>query len=141
MQIKRLAPNAVIPSFQTSGSSGADVYSVQDVDIQPGKAKMVGLGFAVAVPKGFELQVRPRSGLAMKHLVTVLNTPGTIDSDYRGEVKVILINHGDTVFRVCVGDRIAQVVLAKVYKDDFTEVYELDATPRGAGGFGSTGKA
>ena len=140
MQIKRLVPNAVIPSFQTPGAAGADVYAVEDVDIQPGKTQTVGLGFAVAVPKGFELQVRPRSGLAFKHSVTVLNTPGTIDSDYRGEVRVILINHGDKVFRVCTGDRIAQVVLAKVYQDDFTEVYELDTTLRGTGGFGSTGK-
>ncbi len=140
MQIKRLVPNAVIPSFQTSGASGADVYSVQDVDIQPGEIQLVSLGFAVAVPKGFELQVRPRSGLALKHSVTVLNTPGTIDSDYRGEVRVILINHGSEVFRVRAGDRIAQVVLAKVYQEDFIEVYELDATLRGTGGFGSTGE-
>lgn len=138
--LKRLHPEAIVPVYQTPGAAGADVHSVEDVDIPSGQTRMVRAGFAVEIPEGYEIQVRPRSGLAVKHSVTVLNTPGTIDSDYRGELKVILINHGTQPFHVVKGDRIAQLVIAQVYQADFDEVAELNETSRGAGGFGSTGR-
>jgi dUTP pyrophosphatase len=116
-----------------------DVVAAEDVDLAPGARHAVATGLALAIPHGFEVQVRPRSGLALKHGVTVPNTPGTIDSDYRGELKVILINHGTDVFAVRRGDRVAQLVLAPVTIGTWLEVDELDATARGEGGFGSTG--
>jgi dUTP pyrophosphatase len=116
-----------------------DVVSAEDVTIQPGARHPVATGLALAIPPGFEIQVRPRSGLAFKHGITVPNTPGTIDSDYRGELKVLLINHGAEAFAIRRGDRVAQLVLAPVVQAAWAEVDELDATERGEGGFGSTG--
>jgi dUTP pyrophosphatase len=118
-----------------------DVVSAEDVTIQPGARHPVATGLALAIPPGFEIQVRPRSGLAFKHGITVPNTPGTIDSDYRGELKVLLINHGAEAFAIRRGDRVAQLVLAPVVQAAWAEVDELDATARGEGGFGSTGGA
>ncbi len=140
VKIQKLHPDAVIPEYQTLGSAGADLVSVQDVDIQPGKVRAINVGFSVAFPPGYEIQIRPRSGLAAHYAVTVVNTPGTVDSDYRGPMKVLLINHGDKVFRVNKGDRIAQMVLNEVCRAHFEELEMLDETERGTGGFGSTGR-
>jgi dUTP pyrophosphatase len=139
--IRRLDGNSdlPLPGYATVGAAGMDVVAAEHVAIAPGARHAVATGLALAIPAGFEIQVRPRSGLALKHGVTVPNTPGTIDSDYRGELKVILINHGATPFVVQRGDRIAQLVLAPVVQAEWVEVDELDTTARGAGGFGSTG--
>ena len=143
VQIKRLAHGAglSLPTARTAGSAGIDLCAAVDapLTIPPGGRALVPTGFAIALPPGFEGQVRPRSGLAVKHGVTVLNAPGTIDADYRGEVKVALINHGDAPFAVTRGMRIAQLVVAPVTAVALVEVAELDATERGDGGFGSTG--
>ena len=141
VQVKRLAHGAglPLPAYATSGAAGMDVVSAEDVTIAPGARHAVATGFALAIPQGYEIQVRPRSGLALKHGITVPNTPGTIDSDYRGELKVILINLGDEPFAIARGDRVAQLVLAPVVQAAWDEVAELDATERGEGGFGSTG--
>jgi dUTP pyrophosphatase len=128
-----------LPAYATAGAAGMDVLSAEDVTLDPGSSRAVATGFAVAIPPGYEIQVRPRSGLALKHGISVPNTPGTIDSDYRGELKVILINHGPEAFAIARGDRIAQLVLAPVTLAAWDEVAELDETARGAGGFGSTG--
>lgn len=128
-----------LPTYATDGAAGMDVVSAEDVDLAPGARHAVATGLAVAIPHGFEIQVRPRSGLALKHGVTVPNTPGTIDSDYRGELKVIMINLGTEAFSIRRGDRVAQLVLAPVTRGSWLEVEELDDTARGAGGFGSTG--
>lgn len=127
------------PAYASAGAAGMDVVSAEDVTLAPGARHAVATGFAMAIPEGYEVQVRPRSGLALKHGVTCLNTPGTIDSDYRGEVKVILANLGDQPFVIARGDRIAQLVPAPVQRARFAEVGSLDETVRGAGGFGSTG--
>lgn len=129
-----------LPSYATDGAAGMDVVAAEDVTLVPGARHAVATGFAMAIPPGFEVQVRPRSGLALKHGITCLNTPGTIDEDYRGEVKVILANLGDEPFAVKRGERIAQLVPAPVQKAEFVEVEELSSTDRGAGGFGSTGR-
>jgi dUTP pyrophosphatase len=141
VQVKRLSHGAglPLPAYATSGAAGMDVVSAEDVTIVPGARHAVATGLALAIPEGYEIQVRPRSGLALKHGITVPNTPGTIDSDYRGELKVILINHGTDPFVIARGDRVAQLVLAPVVQAAWEEVAELDATERGAGGFGSTG--
>ncbi|GGC08599.1 deoxyuridine 5'-triphosphate nucleotidohydrolase [Novosphingobium endophyticum] len=128
-----------LPAYATEGAAGMDVVSAEDVTIAPGARHAVATGLAVAIPHGFEIQVRPRSGLALKHGITVANAPGTIDSDYRGEVKVILINHGAEAFAILRGDRVAQLVLAPVTRASWLKVEELDETVRGEGGFGSTG--
>lgn len=128
-----------LPAYATDGAAGMDVVAAEDVTLPPGERHAVATGLAMAVPDGFELQVRPRSGLALKHGISLPNTPGTIDSDYRGELKVILINLGDQPFEVRRGDRIAQLVLAPVVRASWLEVDELDDTARGEGGFGSTG--
>ena len=128
-----------LPAYATGGAAGMDVLSAEQVTIQPGKRHAVATGLALAIPEGYEIQVRPRSGLALKHGITVPNTPGTIDSDYRGELKVILINHGEDAFAISRGDRIAQLVLAPVSVAEWDEVDGLDDTERGSGGFGSTG--
>ena len=145
LRVQRL-PHGVglsLPAYQTKGSAGMDLAAAVAEDdpvvIAPGARALVPTGLAFAVPSGFEMQIRPRSGLAVKHGVTVLNTPGTIDSDYRGEVQVALINHGDVPFTVTRGERIAQAVVAAVVQANICEVDTLDATDRGAGGFGSTG--
>lgn len=141
VRLKRLphGEGLALPAYATSGAAGMDVLAAEDCVIAPGQRHAVATGLAVAIPQGYEIQVRPRSGLALKHGITVPNTPGTIDSDYRGELKVILINHGASDFTIQRGDRIAQLVLAPVTQAAWEEVDELDATTRGAGGFGSTG--
>ena len=133
------APGVAMPAMATSGSAGYDLCASRHMVIQPHKFAMVPTGLRIAMPHGLEAQVRPRSGLAAKHGVTVLNSPGTIDSDYRGEICVILINHGDTEFVIEPGMRIAQMVFAKVTEVDFRVCSELRSSDRGEGGFGSTG--
>ena len=128
------------PAYATDGAAGMDVVAAEKLTLAPGARAAVATGFAIAIPVGYEVQVRPRSGLALKHGVTCLNTPGTIDSDYRGEVKVILANLGNEPFAIARGDRIAQLVPAAVQRATLSEVQELDDTARGAGGFGSTGR-
>lgn len=139
--VKRLPHGAGLdlPAYATDGAAGMDVLSAEDVTIPPAGRHAVATGLAVAIPPGFEIQVRPRSGLALKHGITVPNTPGTIDSDYRGELKVILINLSSEDFAIRRGDRIAQLVLAPVTRAAWLAVDELDQTARGEGGFGSTG--
>lgn len=141
VRIKRLphGEGLALPAYATPGSAGMDVLAAEDVTLAPGGRHAVASGFSVAIPEGYEIQVRPRSGLALKHGISVPNTPGTIDSDYRGELKVILINHGRDPFVIARGDRVAQLVLAPVTRALWDEVAELDDTVRGAGGFGSTG--
>jgi dUTP pyrophosphatase len=129
-----------LPARATEHAAGLDVVAAEDVTLSPGQRHAVATGFAIAIPEGYEVQVRPRSGLAMKHGITCLNTPGTIDSDYRGEVKVILANLGSEPFEVRRGERIAQLVPAPVLASSFREVETLSETSRGAGGFGSTGR-
>ncbi len=139
--IKRLSENIPLPKYETSGSSGLDLAANIDraIEIKPGKSEIISTGLMVAIPKNFEIQIRPRSGLAAKDQITVLNTPGTIDADYRGELKVILINLSDKTFIVKKGLRIAQMVLCPIIKAKLKEVNTLDDTERGSGGFGSTG--
>jgi dUTP pyrophosphatase len=129
-----------LPSYASDGAAGLDVVAAEDLKLAPGARHAVATGFAIAIPPGYEVQVRPRSGLALKHGITCLNAPGTIDCDYRGEVKVILANLGAEPFEVKRGERIAQLVLAPVLRVEFAEVDALDETHRGAGGFGSTGR-
>ena len=140
--IRRLPHGAglPLPAYATAGAAGMDVVAAEDVTLAPGARHAVATGFAMAIPDGYEVQVRPRSGLALKHGITCLNTPGTIDSDYRGEVKVILANLGTAPFAVVRGERIAQLVPAPVLRATLAEVDSLDDTVRGAGGFGSTGR-
>ena len=140
--IKRLSKEVILPKYETDGSSGLDLAAFinKDIEIKPGKSEIIPTGLAVAIPKNFEIQIRPRSGLAAKYQITVLNTPGTIDADYRGEIKIILINLSDKSFVVENGARIAQMVLCPVVKAQLKEVENLDDTKRGSGGFGSTGK-
>ena len=139
--IKRLSREVSLPRYETDGSSGLDLAAFIDknIEINPGTSKIIPTGLAVAIPKNFEIQIRPRSGLAAKNKITVLNTPGTIDADYRGELKVILINLGDKSFVVEKGLRIAQMVLCPIVKAKLIEVDALEDTNRGSGGFGSTG--
>jgi len=141
IRVKRLphGEGLALPAYATLGAAGMDVVSAEELDLLPGQRHAVATGLAIAVPDGYEVQVRPRSGLALKYGITVPNTPGTIDSDYRGELKVILINHGSDVFPIRRGDRVAQLVIAPVQRAGFIEVDDLDETTRGAGGFGSTG--
>ena len=140
--LKRL-PNGEglpLPSYASAGAAGLDIVAAESLVLEPGARHAVATGFAIAIPEGYEVQVRPRSGLALNHGITCLNTPGTIDSDYRGEVKVILANLGSEPFAVVRGERIAQLVPAAVQRARFAEVTTLDETARGEGGFGSTGR-
>ncbi|BAI98346.1 deoxyuridine 5'-triphosphate nucleotidohydrolase [Sphingobium sp. TA15] len=141
IRLKRLPHGRGLPApaYATAHAAGMDVVSAEDVILAPGGRHAVATGFAMAIPEGYEVQVRPRSGLALKHGISLPNTPGTIDADYRGELKVILINLGEEPFVIARGDRIAQLVAAPVQAARFAEVEELDETVRGAGGFGSTG--
>jgi len=141
IRVKRLphGEGLALPAYATLGAAGMDVVSAEELDLLPGQRHAVATGLAIAVPDGYEVQVRPRSGLALNYGITVPNTPGTIDSDYRGELKVILINHGSDVFPIRRGDRVAQLVIAPVQRAGFIEVDDLDETTRGTGGFGSTG--
>ena len=142
IKLQRLAHGEGLPApaYATEGSAGLDVVAAEDVALAPGERHAVATGFAIAIPEGYEVQVRPRSGLALKNGITCLNTPGTIDHDYRGEVKIILANLGGALFEVRRGERIAQLVPAPVLKAVFNEVETLSKTGRGAGGFGSTGQ-
>jgi dUTP pyrophosphatase len=139
--IKRLSKNISLPKYETAGSSGMDLAAnIEDkTEIAPGKTAIIPTGLSVSIPKNFEIQIRPRSGLAAKNQISVLNTPGTIDADYRGELKVILINLSDNAFIIEKGLRIAQMVLCPVIKATLKEVEIMEETKRGSGGFGSTG--
>lgn len=141
LQIMRLANGAdlPLPAYETQGAAGMDLRAAENAMLKPGERVLMPTGIAVAIPSGFEIQVRPRSGLAVKHGVTVLNSPGTIDSDYRGEIKVPLINHGATDFVIKRGERIAQMVMAPVVRAILSEVQTLTETARGGSGFGSSG--
>ena len=141
VRVKRLNNGAglPLPGYASAGAAGMDICAAEGVTLRVGKRHAVATGFAFAIPRGYEVQVRPRSGLALKNGVTCLNTPGTIDSDYRGEVKVILANLGEDDFQIMKGDRIAQIVVAPVQHAMMVEVDDIDETARGAGGFGSTG--
>ncbi len=140
--IKRLSKKVSLPKYETSGSSGMDLAANVDakIEINPGETAIIPTGLELSIPSGFEAQIRPRSGLAAKKKITVLNTPGTIDADYRGEVKVILINLSKNIFSVEFGDRIAQMVICPIEQINLQEVDNLDNTKRGSGGFGSTGE-
>lgn len=142
LQLRRLphGEDLPLPAYATAGAAGMDVVAAEALTLAPGARAAVATGFAIAIPAGYEVQVRPRSGLALKHGITCLNTPGTIDSDYRGEVKVILINLGDAPFPIARGERIAQLVPAPVQRATLAIVETLDDTDRGSGGFGSTGR-
>lgn len=141
LKIKKLNTDLPLPNYQTDGSAGMDLMSASsdEIVIKSGEAKLIKTGIAIALEKGFEAQIRPRSGLALKNGITVLNTPGTIDSDYRGEICVILINHSNQDFIIAKGMRIAQMVIAKYETAKIIEVEDLDETARSASGFGSTG--
>jgi dUTP pyrophosphatase len=143
IQIKRLENNTdlPLPGYETEGSSGMDLRAAVErpVILDPGEVKLIPTGFAVSIPPGYEGQVRPRSGLALRHGIGMVNSPGTIDSDYRGEVSIILINWGQRPFTINRGDRIAQIIIAKVYRVDLVDADSLDSTRRGSGGFGHSG--
>tara|TARA_B100000767_G_C19692769_1_gene504778 strand:+ start:672 stop:1112 length:441 start_codon:yes stop_codon:yes gene_type:complete len=141
IQIKKLFDKVLTPKYETSGSSGMDIaaYLKQDISVSPGDKAMVPTGFSLSIPQGYEVQIRPRSGLAAKKGITILNTPGTIDSDYRGEIKIILINLSKDMFVIKNGERIAQMVVCPVEQVSLEEVEELSDTDRGKDGFGSTG--
>jgi len=143
VKIKRVRDNKglPLPTYKSEGSSGMDItaYVKQPVLLKPGDIRLIPTGLAVSVPPGYEAQVRPRSGLALHYGIGMVNSPGTIDSDYRGEIGIILINWGTEPFTIKKGDRIAQMIISKVYRVDFVEVGDLDATFRGQGGFGHTG--
>jgi len=140
--VKKFDKNIKLPTYKTSGSSGMDLmaYIKNKITINPGKTAMIPTGIALAIPKNYEIQIRPRSGLAAKKGISVLNTPGTVDADYRGEIKIILINLSKKLFVVKSGDRIAQMILCPIVKGKLKEVKKLPRTIRGKGGFGSTGK-
>ena len=140
--IKKLHKNIILPGYKTDGSSGMDLMAnvEQTVKILPGEKKIISTGIMVAIPEQYEIQIRPRSGLAAKNGISVLNTPGTIDSDYRGEIKVILINLGKDIFQINKNDRIAQMIICPIIKVELKEVESLPETVRGKGGFGSTNK-
>ena len=140
--IKRLSDNVSLPKYETEESSGMDLAANinEKIEIKPGTTAIVPTGISVSIPKNFEIQIRPRSGLAMKNNISVLNSPGTIDSDYRGEIKIIIYNHGKEDFIINNGDRIAQMILTPIVKMELEETRDLPETIRGLGGFGSTGK-
>lgn len=140
LKIKKLSEDAIIPFYAHPGDAGLDLFSVEEVTIERGKRKLVATGISIELPKNTEAQVRPRSGLALKYGVTVLNSPGTIDEGYRGEIKVILINHGEEAFKINKGDKIAQMVIMPVLTVGIEEVEILNDSERGEGGFGSTGR-
>ncbi|MGB3191671.1 MAG: dUTP diphosphatase [Limnoraphis sp.] len=139
IKILRLNEAAVVPKYAHPNDAGMDLYSIEEQEILPGESKLIHTGISIELSPGTEAQVRPRSGLALKHQITVLNTPGTIDADYRGEIGVILINHGKTTFNINKGMKIAQLVIAPVIHAEIEEVEQLSSTVRGEGGFGSSG--
>tara|TARA_Y100000590_G_scaffold96446_1_gene109568 strand:+ start:707 stop:1144 length:438 start_codon:yes stop_codon:yes gene_type:complete len=140
--VKKLNPSVRLPSYKTSGASGMDIMAFieKPIELKPGKSCLIPTGLSVSFSKEYEIQIRPRSGLAAKNNISVLNTPGTIDSDYRGELKIILFNHGSENFMINNNDRVAQIVLSPIIKMELEEINELPKTIRGEGGFGSTGK-
>ena len=140
--IKKLDPDVQLPEYKTSGASGVDLVAFikEPINLEPKTSVLIPTGLSVAFPEDYEIQIRPRSGLAAKNNISVLNTPGTIDSDYRGEIKVIIYNHGNENFSINDGDRIAQMILAPVVKMELEEINDLPKSIRGEGGFGSTGK-
>jgi dUTP pyrophosphatase len=140
LKVKRLDPQALIPRYETNGAAGLDLSALEEVTIAVGRWLRVRTGLSLEIPPGYEGQVRPRSGLAVRHGVTVLNAPGTIDSDYRGELQVALINFGSDPYRIEPGERIAQLVIAPVTRVEVVETDDLSQTDRGSGGFGSTGR-
>ncbi|MCM8761309.1 MAG: dUTP diphosphatase [Candidatus Omnitrophica bacterium] len=142
LKVKKGCEDLPLPRYTTSGSSGMDLYADVDGEITllPGETKLVSAGIYLSIPEGYEAEIRPRSGLALKHGISLVNTPGTIDSDYRGLVGLIMINHGKEAFRIRRGDRIAQMVIKEVIRADIELVEELDSTLRSAGGFGHTGR-
>jgi dUTP pyrophosphatase len=140
LRVKRLSPSAVLPKYAKPNDSGLDLFASVDVQIEPGESRLVQTGIAIELPPGTEAQIRPRSGLAREHAITVLNTPGTIDEGYRGEIGVILINHGRARFEVTSGMRIAQLVVQPRYQVEVVEADSLTLTERGPAGFGSTGQ-
>ncbi len=142
VEFKKLRPDAVVPKYMTSGAAGLDLTAAIDapISIAPGERRLIDIGLAVAIPPGFEGSVRPRSGLAIKHGITLVNSPGVVDSDFRGQLQVIVINHGQEPFLIKSGERIAQMVIAPVAQAEVVEVTELSVTARGTGGFGSTGR-
>ncbi|WP_072909270.1 dUTP diphosphatase [Malonomonas rubra] len=141
VEFKKLHPDAQVPRYMTELAAGLDIQALPEnmIELAPGERCLVPTGLAVAIPPGFEIQVRPRSGLAIKHGIALVNSPGTIDADYRGEIGIILINHGQDIFTINRGDRIAQLVIAPVCQAELVNVAELSETERGAGGFGHTG--
>ena len=141
VQVRRLSDSAILPRYMTELAAGVDLHAdlAAEVNLAPGERTLVPTGLALAIPAGFEGQVRPRSGLALKKGIGLVNSPGTIDADYRGEVGIILINHGQEVVTIAPGERIAQLILSPVVRAEFNEVDELDTTRRNAGGFGHTG--
>lgn len=141
MEIKIIKLNeaAIVPHYSHPGDAGLDLFSIDEQEILPGETKLINTGIAIALPPETEAQIRPRSGLALKHSITVLNSPGTIDAGYRGEIGIILINHGKKTFQVIPGMKIAQMVIASIIQANITVVNELDTTSRGSKGFGSTG--
>jgi dUTP pyrophosphatase len=142
LQIKKLQSAAIVPKYMTELAAGMDICALLDEEIvlKPGERYLVPTGLAFAIPAGYEIQVRPRSGLAIKHGIALVNSPGTIDADYRGEVKIIMINLGQDDFTICSGERIAQLIVAPVCQAKLVEVVKLDETERGSGGFGHTGQ-
>ncbi len=143
VSVKRLHPHAIIPRYMTAGAAGLDLCAALDqaLHLAPGERRLVPTGIALAIPAGFEGQVRPRSGLALRQGLTMLNSPGTIDSDYRGEIGLIVVNHGEQEAVINPGDRVGQLVITPVVRAELVEVEELDATRRGSGGFGHTGSS
>jgi len=140
LRVKRLSSASQLPKAAHLGDAGLDLFSVEEVRLRPGESRLVRTGIAIELPRGSEAQIRPRSGLALEHQVTVLNSPGTIDHGYRGEIGVILINHGHAVFNITAGMRIAQLVITPVLQVDVIEALELEESERGTGGFGSSGQ-
>ena len=140
LKIKKLSPEAIIPAYQSELAAGVDLHSIEDYILKPMERKLIKTGLAFEIEEGYEVQIRPRSGLAFKHGITVLNSPGTIDADYRGEIMVLLINFGNEEFEIKKGERIAQAVIAPVVQAKIMEVEELSDTKRGEKGFGSTGR-
>ena len=139
VKVLRLVDSAKLPRYEHEDDSGLDIFAVEEQEISSGKAVLIRTGISIELPLGTEAQIRPRSGLALKHSITVLNTPGTVDAGYRGEIGVILINHGQQPFKVLKGMKIAQMVIAPVFRAELEEVNSLSETVRGEGGFGSTG--
>jgi len=139
LRIKKLHEDAKIPVYANPGDAGMDLFSITDYELKPGERKLIGTGLAFEIPSGYEMQLRPRSGLALKHGISLVNTPGTVDSGYRGEVGLIVINHGEEIFKINRGDKIAQAVLNKIEFAELEEVLDLSISERNSGGFGSSG--